>query len=192
MKQVFDAIYRDKVWGEGSGGGSQLSISRPYADLVSDFIRDHKLSRVIDLGCGDWLVGRMFRLGSATYHGIDAAEAVIAALAPHQTESIKFSCIDATSEPLPPGDLLLIRDVMQHWSNDAIAAFLPAMSAFKHVIVTNAVREFQTTNLDIATGDFRHIDLRLPPFSLDAEVLMRAPFPQDHISMSLLIRRVGE
>ncbi len=63
-RDVFTRVYAEKMWGVGqddfySGPGSNAEAAGPYAAFVADFIGEHNIRRVVDLGCGDFRVGRM-------------------------------------------------------------------------------------------------------------------------------------
>jgi hypothetical protein len=70
---------------------------------------------------------------------------------------------------LPEAELLIVKDVMQHWSDKAVVAFLPVLARFRYALITNCVNPAgPTINLPIEDGGFRHLDLRLPPFNINA------------------------
>src|SRR5262249_21549647 len=71
---------------------------------------------------------------------------------------------------LPVADLLIVKDVMQHWSNHSILSFLPSLRRYSFALVTNCVNPHgPTINKDIHEGEFRYLDIRLPPFNVPAE-----------------------
>lgn len=73
-KEVFTEIYRSKVWGDGSGGGSAPDVARPYIDFVSKYLMEVRLCklawetpRVLDIGCGDGVVASHIDFGEFVY-----------------------------------------------------------------------------------------------------------------------------
>jgi hypothetical protein len=73
---------------------------------------------------------------------------------------------------LPAADLLIAKDVFQHWSDEAVLEFLPVLARFKYALITNCVNPSgPTKNLPIVDGDFRYLDLRLPPFNVAARAV---------------------
>jgi hypothetical protein len=62
--EAFRKTYSNRLWGdiEGeeffSGGGSLDNYTTQYIDWLSDFIGNREIRTVIDLGCGDFRVGR--------------------------------------------------------------------------------------------------------------------------------------
>src|SRR5215831_14317353 len=64
VAQAFDRIYRTEAWGatEGeafcSGFGSEQKYAEPYVAWVKRFIDENRIRTVVDLGCGDFRIGR--------------------------------------------------------------------------------------------------------------------------------------
>ncbi len=119
VAETFQRIYRTKSWGDNgeafcSGSGSREEAAELYCAFVIQFIRDHQLQSITDLGCGDFYVGkRIVEATGVRYTGID----VVPELIEHHKKSVKdprvsFSCLDISSDPLPPSDLCLIRQVL--------------------------------------------------------------------------------
>jgi SAM-dependent methyltransferase len=147
-KEVFTEIYAENIWGDRrphadkdfpfySGPGSGEAAASPYADCINAFIDKHGIKTVIDLGCGDFRVGSRIARSSLHYVGVDVVGPLIQA---NQTrfgsDHIQFQCLDIIADPLPAGDLCLVREVFQHLSNAQIIAILKKLKAFKCAIVT--------------------------------------------------------
>ena len=147
-REVFTKIYMEDRWRPAgsnqcgsdkfySGPGSGDATASPYIDCVNAFIASHQVRSVVDLGCGDFRVGRRIAQDGISYTGVDIVEPLIQA---HQerfaSDSIQFRCLDVVSDPLPEGDLCLVREVLQHLSNKQILAILAKLRSFKWVIVT--------------------------------------------------------
>ena len=75
--------------------------------------------------------------GTRQYLGLDCVTQVVdqnrKAFA---TDAIEFRDLDAADVELPPADLLLVKDVLQHWSNDRVRQLL-GTSKYRWVLVTN-------------------------------------------------------
>lgn len=182
MKHKFEHIYAHNSWGHGSGEGSLTIHVRPYVSFLQEFLRVHRISSVVDFGCGDWQVSSLVDWSGMEYRGYDIVDSVIAAnCARYQTANISFHEI-SDAGALPGADLLIAKDVLQHWSDEAIFAFLPLLKKFRYALITNCVNPAGlTANLAIADGEFRYLDLRLPPFNLKAREVFsfsnHRPFP---------------
>ena len=170
MKAIFQQIYADNVWGRGSGEGSRPAHARGYVEFLQRFLRERRIRSVVDFGCGDWQFSRLVDWSGVDYLGCDIVPGVV-----RENErrfgaaNVRFRELADACEPLPAADLLLVKDVLQHWSNEEIAGFLPRLAAYRYALVTNCVaRSGPTVNRDVRTGDFRPVDLREPPFALPA------------------------
>lgn len=170
MKRVFEHIYEHDMWGNGSGEGSLPVHARPYANFLQRFLRERGIRSVVDFGCGDWQFSRTIDWGQTEYRGYDiVTQVILANRAQYQTERTTFHEIEAPYGDLPRADLLIAKDVLQHWSDRSIFDFLPVLTRFRYALITNCVNPAgPTANLPIKDGAFRYLDLRLPPFNLPA------------------------
>lgn len=167
----FDAIYESNLWGHGSGHGSLPSVTRDYRRFLERFIRDHEVESVVDYGCGDWQFSRLIDWGGVDYLGIDVVEKVVSKNeARYASDRIRFQLGAGDVS----GDLLISKHVLQHLSNDAVRGFLDAIvPKFRYALITNDVIPAHTLNRDIVDGDYRALDIRLPPFCVEAQEVMR-------------------
>ena len=143
---VFSEIYAQDQWGGNkdsefrSGTGSLDIHTERYCEFINSFIRNHKVRTVVDVGCGDFLVGRKIARPEISYIGLDVVENLIA----HNertfaADHIRFQHGDLTSGSLPDADLCLIRQVLQHLSNKEILLALENCAKYRYVIVTEHV-----------------------------------------------------
>lgn len=180
-EEVFTRVYADKMWGGDaaffSGPGSNEEAATPYANFVTNYIAKHDISSVVDLGCGDFRVGRMIAGPQVEYFGIDVVKPLIDENNRRfGSKSVRFECKDITRDNLPPADLCLIREVFQHVSNAQIQAVLQRVRIYDHVLFT----DIQPTDLsgykvnrDKVHGDSSrlvhrsHLCLDKPPFNVE-------------------------
>ncbi len=196
LDEVFNEIYARGTWKPSgsdalyhSGPGSVAGVTEGYEAFVAGYIdADPSIHRIIDIGCGDFQVSQriLARLKKpVSYVGCDIASLVVADnQARHGVEGcIAFRTLNVATDPLPPGDIVTIREVFQHLSNGTILAALANLrGSFKRAIITEAVplTPFQP-NLDIASG-YRTRDglksgvyLELAPFGLEIEDRYEVP-----------------
>jgi hypothetical protein len=104
------------------------------------------------------------------YDGYDLVPSLIQANQKNFSRpNIRFHLFSGQSDELPPADLLIAKDVLQHWSGETIRTFLPHLSKYRFRLGTNCVNpRGETENQDIRDGEFRCLDLRCPPFDLEA------------------------
>jgi hypothetical protein len=144
-KAVFDDIYANNKWGGQrgefcSGGGSAPEITSSYINIVNAYITRHAndIQTVVDIGCGDFRVGSQLQLKpNMRYIGVDIVESLISFLnKTFSAPSRSFLCRDVIVDDIPNGELCLIRQVLQHLSNQQIIAILEKIKAFRYVLVT--------------------------------------------------------
>lgn len=189
---IFSRIYSGRVWGGTgdrpySGSGSEGSAADEYVSLARKLIIDRSISRVVDVGCGDFRIGKRLVDGlSVKYLGID----VVPALIEHnqQTygcEQVSFQCLDATIERVPEGNLCLIRQVLQHLSNNQISRILAHTEHFpfrlvsEHLPTGSPVRpnRDKAAGPDIRVSRRSGVFLEHPPFSRRTEILLESSLP---------------
>ena len=157
--EVFTRIYAENAWG-GSGKGSDPAAAAPYCRFIEGYIWQHSIRSVLDLGCGDLRVANAIAWGPARYTGID----IVAPPGMWQA--------DIRTCPLPAADLVLCKDVLQHWGNGDITAMLPRLAGYPHVLITGSAEGIRT-NTDVETGGFRCVDLAAPPFCWPVTEVLR-------------------
>ncbi|WP_427156867.1 class I SAM-dependent methyltransferase [Aliinostoc sp. HNIBRCY26] len=201
---VFANIYVNNVWGGNageffSGKGSNEIFAIPYSQLIANFIVEKQLNpiKIVDLGCGDFRVGQQLLQALENvqikyqYTGIDIVPQLIET---HRQKfanaQVEFLCIDAIESDLPPGDICLIRQVLQHLSNEHINNILAKISQYNYVFVTESYPEnLEDTvpNIDISTGAEIRLEknsavfLDQPPFNVhNVELLLTLPYPEEN------------
>lgn len=195
-EKVFKEIYDRNSWGgkSRSGPGSDTQNTHNYIRFVNEWLAKHpECESIVELGCGDWATTRLINLSTKhTYLGMDIVNGVVKANKElFLTESIRFECSDFLVQIPPAGDLLLIKDVLQHLANDNVNLFIKKiLPLYKYAIITNDVRkyeewerfgfvwrrrELQEPNIDIADGNSRPLKLDMHPFELN--VSERSSYP---------------
>jgi len=200
VQEVFTKVYRDGLWGGEpgtffSGPGSNEESAKPYADFVLQFMAERNIKSVVDLGCGDFRVGRLITASGVSYIGVDVVEPLIAENARRDgSPAVQFQCADITSEALPEGELCLIREVFQHLSNAQVSAVLEKLSKYKCALITEVHPEdFQHYRINRdkphgATSRLAHFSvlcLDHPPFNVADTRLVFEIDPPYHSSYAV-------
>jgi SAM-dependent methyltransferase len=191
---VFQKVYAEREWGRGdtgdlySGAGSDPVPATAYAENIRRYIEREGIRSIVDLGCGDYRVARLLVSDQVEYVGVDIVEQVVATnRANHGRANVRFECLDIIHDPLPTGDLCLIREVFQHLSNAEILRVLPKLRGFRHVIFSDAQlprSAITKPNRDIVHGrdtrgwKYSALFLDQPPFNLRTELLFEIELPQ--------------
>ncbi|MEK7556930.1 MAG: class I SAM-dependent methyltransferase [Patescibacteria group bacterium] len=169
--RVFQKIYTKNRWLFGSGEGSLPEITQKYREFLQKFLREKNIRTVVDIGCGDWQFSRLIDWSSIQYLGLDVVPEIIKE---NQrlfgSQNISFAVSDVSREAPPPADLVLVKDVFQHWPNAAIQRWLPKLNNYRYGLITNDADE--RTNVDIAFGEHRAVDITLPPFNTAVEKVL--------------------
>jgi SAM-dependent methyltransferase len=146
-KAAMEQIYEKNLWGGKpsefySGEGSHdPALVTPYIEVVSNFLQSfEKPLTVCDLGCGDFNVGKELVEFAAHYHAVDIVPALIEHnQAKIQASNITFHCLDVAVAELPAGDCALVRQVLQHLSNQEVHQILEKLSRYRYVIITEHI-----------------------------------------------------
>ena len=183
-EQVFAKIYDDGAWGRSpdpeqrffSGSGShEPAVVDAYVEAVRRFLQSlGGRPDAVDLGCGDFGVGSRIRDLCGRYVACDIVTPLIEFNRQRYASlDVDFRVLDLTTDDLPRGDVVFIRQVLQHLSNEQILRALPQISTrFTHLVVSEhlpAGKAF-SPNIDKAAG---------PGIRLSVEsgvVLTDAPF----------------
>lgn len=186
LETTFAEIYNSKVWGQSraspfySGVGSHHpNVVGPYVDAVRRFVsRIEKKLVAIDLGCGDFNVGRNFCDLFRDYTACDVVGDLISWNKMYYRRlAVRFSQLDIVNNPLPPGDLVFLRQVLQHLSNENISQVVKKLSDFRYMILTEHLPNASEydVNVDKPSGsDIRPdygsgVSLTEAPFFLNPE-----------------------
>ncbi len=145
-EEIFTDIYMTGKWGKGkdetpffSGVGSVEEAYRSYIDFMQEFLRKNEIKSVVDLGCGDFQVGRHLAQLGIDYTGCD----IVRPLVEYNQKTfgnarIRFLQRNMITDELPDGELCIIRQVFQHLSNESILKVLPKLKKYRYVIIADA------------------------------------------------------
>jgi hypothetical protein len=135
----------------------------------------------VDLGCGDFRVGKQLLPLCSSYIGIDIVKPLI-----HRNQTTygkvltQFMHLDIVEDELPNGDVCFVRQVLQHLSNQQIVAVLQKLKKYKWVFITEHYptdNDAIKPNMDkVPGGEVRVYDnsgvyLTKPPFELPSQEL---------------------
>jgi SAM-dependent methyltransferase len=167
LQATFSEIYDRGVWRGGSGAGSDVQNALLYEAYVQHLIRQPGVRSIIDLGCGDWRFTRYLDLGDCDYLGVDIVASVVERnQTTYGSARVRFQQADITTFEVPPCDLVLCKDVLQHLSNAHVLAVLGRLAVAKTALVTN---DYIGANQDCSDGDTRPLDPTATPFTWRGE-----------------------
>ena len=175
---VFTSIFRNNYWGSEeslSGPGSTIKYTQNIRLKIPTMFDEMGIKSVFDAPCGDmhWmhhlLNGANFR-----YLGGDIVdELVVINKKKFANDKVNFISFDITTDVFPLADVWLCRAVFYHLSNRDIYLALEKFvnSKIKFILTTNHITSENHVNKDIKTGDWRLLNLTLPPFNFSFEPL---------------------
>ncbi|SDW12614.1 Methyltransferase domain-containing protein [Aequorivita viscosa] len=179
-KRAMEQVYEMNLWGGGktdfySGEGSHLAeIVNPYVEAVTAFLTSFKNPlTVCDLGCGDFNVGKELVPLTKKYIAVDIVPSLITRnKEKFKADNLEFHCLNIATTNLPTGDCALVRQVLQHISNEEVQRIVNKLAAFKYVILTEHIPDGDfIPNKDIISGQGNRlkkqsgINLLAPPFN---------------------------
>lgn len=168
-EELFTEIYQNSLWqtamGSISGTGSDPDQTKRIVEVLPLLLEELEVSRFLDVPCGDFSWMQNIDLAQIEYIGADIVEALIHEnISRYQSESRKFLCVDLLADQLPRVDLVMCRDCLVHLSYEDILLALTNIlrSESKYLLTTTFVG--RNDNYDIATGQWRALDLESHPF----------------------------
>jgi Methyltransferase domain len=195
-EQVFTEIYLNSRWGGRPGtfcsgdGSHETSIVAPYvAAVTAELVRIGAASMTaIDLGCGDYSVGRQLSPFCGQYIGVDIVKSLVAHnQAAFGVHNVSFHHANIIDDAIPDGDVCFVRQVLQHLSNEQIAAVLPKLNKFRRCFITEhhpSPNRLRLANQDKSHGENIRVSsgsgifLDQPPFNIPAaryDLLLEVP-----------------
>lgn len=170
LEGIFSEIYHGNLWGESesvSGPGSSLAETAALRRELPGLLAALGVRTLLDAPCGDchWILAAPLDLD--LYIGADLVPALIARNAAELGgPGREFRVLDLTRDPLPRADAILCRDCLIHFSYRFIRRALDNVRASGARYLLTTTYSGQSANHDILSGQWRPLDLELPPFGL--------------------------
>lgn len=187
LPDAFDEVYKQGMWQQGdalSGVGSEGPMADRYVTFVRQYALRHQLRTVFDGGCGDFAVGSRLAPHFDRYLAADVSPHIIGLnsrrYAGHEWANVSFSVVNLAEDSFPDADLVLIRQVLQHLTNELIEKILRNLerSHWRRALITEDVHDplyNANPNQDLVSHTMRTrrvsgsgVFLDRPPFNRDA------------------------
>lgn len=180
-KVKFTEIYKKNVWGNeesSSGDGSGLAYTENIRNALPQIIRKYAIKSIVDAPCGDFYWMKVVLPSvNVDYIGLDIVEDIICNNNKYYSkDGVKFYVSNICEDHIPLCDILMVRDCLFHFSFKDINLFLANFhkSDCKYLFTTTHLTAEGYINRDIATGDFRQINLFQKPFCFDSRLVLEA------------------
>lgn len=174
MVRTFTPFYMENRWGDEesvSGPGSNLERTAKLRRELPGLLKELGARTLLDAPCGDFNWMKDTDLGLELYIGADIVSDLIS-----QNQKLysnikkQFAVLDITRDKLPHVDVILCRDCLIHFSyRDITAAIKNFKRSGSKYLLTNSYPAWRQ-NENIRTGDFRPLNLTLPPFNFSPPV----------------------
>ena len=169
IKEKFTDIYHKNKWKSNltrSGTGSTPEQTKELIKLLPHLFQDFQITSIVDCPCGDFSWMRKIDLKEIEYVGYDIVKEIIEKnKSLYLSDSTSFDVLDVTEKSFKKRDLIFVRDLFVHFSyKDIFKALINIKKSNSNLILTTNFPEIKS-NYDIATGQWRGINLLLPPFN---------------------------
>ncbi|WP_341880169.1 hypothetical protein [Synechococcus sp. UW140] len=171
-EKLFTSIYLNNYWGSSeslSGPGSSLDSTVEIRTNLPILFDKFNIKSVFDAPCGDmnWMRYISYKHPLKYIGGDIVREIVNTNASKFSSINISFVLFDITTNNFPAADVWLCRHCLFHLSNLDIFHALEqfASSDIKYILTTSHVTDADHVNRDIVTGDWRLLNLRMPPFN---------------------------
>lgn len=156
MEDIFTKIYENKIWGDNqhnnysgsSGGGSCVKNNKEYIKIVKNIIKEYKINTIVDLGCGDFQIGRLIYDDiNVLYTGYDTYKKIIDYhITQYSEPKYTFKHLDfyTNKDSIVEGDMCILKDVLQHWAINEIYTFMDYLvesKKFKYILLVNCCNQ---------------------------------------------------
>jgi SAM-dependent methyltransferase len=199
-RDTFSRVYECGYWGQSkergeryySGPGSHMDeYVDSYISAVSGFLQSFgEKPDVVDLGCGDFAIGSRIRPYCGNFIAVDVVEGLIERNKKrYANDSVDFRVLDIINDDLPKGDVVFLRQVLQHLSNceiEKVAARLPAKYRFLILTEHLPMSGSFVPNVDIMRGP----DIRLTIGEEGSGVILTEPPFNMKVAKSTLLCEV--
>jgi hypothetical protein len=186
-REIFTNIYQNKLWGAASPenespfysgpGSSDPQIVDPYVETVKRFFGSFPAKKkAVDLGCGDFRVGSRIIDSFDSYTACDVVPELVQFNQQYWRDlPVEFLVLDLVKDEIPTGDVLILRQVLQHLSNDDISKFTQSIPrCFSYLLLTEHLpseNDFlanrdKVSGTDIRLGSGSGVVLTQPPFNM--------------------------
>jgi hypothetical protein len=186
-REIFEGIYKKNFWGNSetvSGPGSTIAYTENIRSEIPKLMKELDLNSILDGPCGDfnWMK-LIIEFTRFQYTGIDiVSELIEKNQVLYGSENIAFIRKDLLKDELPKSDLMLCRDLLAHLSLEDIHKFFAnfVRSQIPYLLTSTHVHSDLKKNHDICNGDFRELNLEIPPFRFEPKIRIDdwvAPYP---------------
>ncbi|MDQ3744860.1 MAG: class I SAM-dependent methyltransferase [Acidobacteriota bacterium] len=176
LKRVFSDIYRTNAWKNPesvSGRGSTLARTQAIISHLPPLLQELGARTLLDAACGDFNWMRYAELDGVKYVGADIVPDLVARNRHlYGRKGRSFLALDITKDRLPRADAVLCRDCLIHLSFESIDAAVANFKRSGAGYLLCTTHASVTRNVPCRDGEWRNINLHLPPFNFPPPLKM--------------------
>ena len=192
-EKKFELIYRFNFWkskmsGSRSGRGSDSDTTNNIRENLSNFLKEKKITSILDIPCGDFYWMSQMNLENIHYHGADIVEEIINVNNKNfKSKNIFFSKLNVKNDNLPYADFLLCRDCLVHLDEDEIFLALKNIKKSKpKFFASTCFLDYSNTKSDL-DDNWKPINLSKSPFNLRSPEFILDDSNTDQLDKKLFI-----
>ena len=174
-QDVFTRIFRENQWGcdeSRSGSGSDLEQTQVIRAELPQLCRELGIRSILDSPCGDFHWMKEVDLDGVAYTGADIVSELVEQNRRFAGAGVDFRRLNLLTDELPRADLVLCRDCLVHLSFEDIGAALRNIRRSGATWLLTTTFPHAAANEDIATGQWRVLNLQAEPFGFPAPLRM--------------------
>jgi hypothetical protein len=159
---IFTYIYRTNQW-----SGAEPAAIELLRREIPQLLRRYRIGSLLDLPCGDFGWLSQADLSGIDYTGADIVPDLVASNTwRYGAPGRRFARLNLARDPLPRADLVLCRDGLVYLRYEQIfRAFANLRRSGSTYLLATTFLELDA-NTEIDTGDWRAVNLCLPPFAM--------------------------
>jgi len=170
-----ERIVSENLWGSSesfSGPGSELKNTKRISFFLPHILKWLGAKSMLDVPCGDFNWMSKIDLSSLEYIGADVEVQVIQRNREKYPE-VDFRVLDITSSKLPACDVVLVRDLFGHLTNEEVSkSLLNLKDSGCRFLLSTTFTSWGINATPEKSGGWRIINLCVPPFSLNPIALL--------------------
>jgi len=175
LQAIFSTIYETNYWGDtesASGPGSNLEETAIIREELRPIIEQFQIGSILDIPCGDFNWMQTINLDGVQYTGADIVADIVNSNKRFETSNISFQQMNLVTDRLPKVDMIFVRDCLVHLSNQDVQQAITRICESESKYLFTTTFYDQSQNADITTGQWRAINLQLPPFNFPKPELL--------------------
>jgi len=174
-QELFLDIYKTNFWKDGesrSGKGSNLTSTKKLVEELPALFRTLEITSILDIPCGDYYWMKTVPMQGIKYTGADLVLEIIADNR-EKHPNVDFIELDLLSDKLPYADLIIVRDCLVHFPDEAVFRALNNIyeSASRYLLSTTFPNHFNKDKT-IKMGAWRPLNLQDAPFNLPEPLII--------------------